>query len=156
MNLIYWLVARGPQAVTAQNRTGSFRGILFHTRSIDRCRCNRQSIIESSNQSIRNDVSNSRRILFHVLIQTVRSHVWRVSRIPSPCLDRNRPRPLLTTIDRSITIDTVFCSRSRQTTISPWAASLRDCDRYFVSTCCGERSPVNARACVEYRALIRH
>lgn len=149
MNLIYWLVARESQAVTAQNRTGSFRGILFHTHLIGRCRM-QLSIYNRIFKTIdrkrclelmQNSFSDS-------LIQTVRSHVWRVSRIPSPCLDRNRPRPPLTTIDRSITIDTVFCSRSRQTTISPWAASLRDCGRYFVSTCCGERSPVNARACV--------
>ena len=46
------------------------------------------------------------------------------------------PRSPPTTIDRSITIDAVLRWRSRRTTISPWAASLRDCGRYFVSTRC--------------------
>ena len=51
-------------------------------------------------------------------------------------------------IDRSITIDTVLRSRSRRTTISPWAASLRDCGHYFVSTRCERWMRARARACI--------
>ena len=68
------------------------------------------------------------------------------------------PRSPPATIDRSIDRSRstqFFAHRSPRTTISPWAASLRDCGRYFVSTCCERwmRARARARACIYKNCL---